>query len=96
MAKLTSAEETLSAGRERANQKVANDQSFMSNLLKKDKEHVVLEMGWEGAIQFCSGCSGNSDELLDTREAAYQTAVGSQASEILLLKKLFVPLKEKI
>lgn len=45
VAKLASAEELLSTGRARANQKVTKDQSFMSNLLKKDRELVVLGDG---------------------------------------------------
>lgn len=60
----------------------------MSNSLKKDRELIVVGDGWEDTTQFC--WSGISDVLLATWEATYQTAVGNQASDILLLKKLFV------
>lgn len=88
----SSTEETRRTGRARADRKVAEDQSFLSNLLAKGRELVVVEEGCEGGIQCCSGCSGSSDGLLDTWEGTYQTAVGNQASGILLLKKLFIPL----
>lgn len=92
LTELSSTEETLHTGRARANQKLTEDQSFMNNLLTKGREFMVVEEGWEGTIQCSSSCSGNSDGLLDTWEATYQTAGGNQASGILLLKKLFIPL----